>query len=1352
MKIVPSTFILLLIVISTPAQTLEFEHLSTRQGLSHSTVYAIAQDHRGFMWIGTREGLNRYDSYDVKTYYTETGLPSNEIHALLSIQDQLYVGTTRGLSKYQAAQDLFVPIDSGESDTGTINEIYESQDGTVFVCSNRGLFRLENGRELQPTLHRQGARSICSFKTNVYWLVLNNQVVLINHLGERIKVYDPVLPDALAGGERNHSMHKIIKDSQGQIWLTTNKGLFTYRAERDQFEYVSLDYRENLIEANMIRTIAEDENHRLWLGTELGLFIYDPERGTTRHYTQSFTQPHSLSDKAIYAIAISREQIAWIGTYFGGINYVKPQKKGFFKLLPSERGRSISGKAVSQMIQDEGGRLWIGTEDGGVTVYDKDQQQYQYLQANPGSTDQLSCNNVHALHQDKRGYVWIGTFLGGLNRYDPQTGQVRIYQKDPTDSQSISNNYVYSIHQDKRGQLWIGCQAGLNIYDYQRDHFTRFRPEVFQNVFVYDILEDRSGAIWFCTRWSGIYRFRPETGALDYFSRAQVAEHGLNCNQIISAFEDSRGYIWFGSLTGGLIRWDPASEIFSAIRQADGLPNDNVYGILEDDQGFLWLTTNKGLSRYEPEAGRFLHFSTADGLSDNQFNFKSFYRDKAGWLYFGTVNGLNYFHPDSTQWNTSASQVYFTKFKLFNKDVPVQPKGTLRQHIDQTDRLVLKYSENVITFEYVGINYFSSGNNHYEYYLEGFESDWNEVANKRTATYTNLSPGDYVFRLRSAGSRAREASSERHLQLTVLPPFWRSKPAFFLYALLAVILIFLYSRFVRFLHRQKLAVQMERLEKEKIREINQHKLNFFTFISHEFKNPLTLIIASVEKFFRSQAPATTRSQELLAIQRNAHRLQHLVQQLMEFRKIESNHASLELRQGDLILFLKDTFDAFQPLFERKTITPQFRSNFAEYHCYFDADKLEMIVTNLLSNAIKHTENPGTVSCWIEIHPDRHHEASSRLVLYISDTGSGIRAADRDKVFTTFYQSDERDLPGPSGSGIGLALVKSLVQYLDGRLELTSRPELGTAVKIELPLYHKPFREEAAGTVDGNKSLVLPTGTLPEGEDSELKEKDGQLPKELCLLLVEDDRELLKFLHKHFSRNYRVVLARNGQEALEKIGKALPDLIVSDAKMPNMDGIALCREIRANPQTNHIPFLLLTAKTNETSKLEGLKVGANAYLTKPFNLKELELLIFNSLSSRRHLQRRFSHLHQSEPQPLPPNNQEREFLHQLTKLVEAKYSDPNFTIAALAQMLGISRSMLHLKMKKIVGLSASAFIRDKRMEQAVRLLDKGHSITEVAYKVGYNDPNYFSKVFKKHFKVLPSAYGATLEMEIPEDTQ
>lgn len=1346
MKLFSLPILLCFLVSNIPAQQLSFKKLTTRQGLSHSTVYAITQDEQGFLWIGTRDGLNRYDSYEIRNYYVnseKTNFPSNQINALMANGKQLYVGTSNGLSRYLSAKDTFERI-AQETVQGSVNQIYRAQDGTIYVCSSRGLYRLRNETEAEPLIPNGPVNSICNYKTNVFWLALNDRVLLINHLGELIKTYQPEHPASYPIQEdRRHTMHRLFRDSEGTIWLITNKGLFRYEQETDRFRFVSLQHEENWIEANVVRDIAEDQDGRLWLGTELGLFIYDKLSGKIEHYNQSFTNLHALSDKSIYAVYISRENIAWMGTYFGGVNYVKPQSGGFNKMVPAENGRSISGKAISQLTQTTDGKLWIGTEDGGISIYDKDQQTFDYLRT--GSRPELSCNNVHAILDDERGNVWIGTFLGGLNRYEKADDRIRVYKNNADNPYSLSNNYVYSILKTTGGDLLAGTMNGVNRYDYQRDRFDRFHPEALANRFIYDMLEDRRGDLWFCTRSQGIFRYRVQEDTMIHYQVEGREAHGLSSNQIISVFEDSRGALWFGSLNGGLLHWDPEEEQFSAVTVREGLPDNNVYGVLEDERGHLWLSSNKGLSKYEPEQGEITHFTTAQGLSENQFNFKSFFADPEGWLYFGTVNGLNYFHPDSTAWNTPEPRLYFNSFKLFNREVPIAEDGILSRHIDLTDTLTLRHRDNVLTFEFVAVNYFSEGHNEYAYYLEGFEDDWNEVGNKRTATYTNLSPGSYIFHLRTKSQSGKEAGPERQIYLNVLPPFWQSNWAIGLYGLILLGVIVGYSRFVRFLHQQKLAVQVERVEKEKIREINQHKLNFFTFISHEFKTPLTLIIASIEKFFQPKG-RPPQPEELLSIKRNADRLHHLIHQLMEFRKVETNHASLDLRQGDIVVFLRDTFMAFSPLFKHKAIQYTFDSSHPEYYCFFDPDKLEMIVSNLISNAAKNTPERGVVNMEVGIRRSASTDASYTLQIQISDSGNGILETDTQQIFSPFYRTEDSKKEGSMNSGIGLALVRSLIDYLNGQLTLSSQPGKGTVVHIELPLQHKPLPEiPESGKVTGNKSYSVHPGLFAELSPVELPGESTPVPDRQTLLIVEDNRELLKFLSKHFAQQYKVQLAKNGLEAMEKIEKTIPDLIISDAKMPGMDGISLCEKIKNNPQTSHIPFLLLTARTNDRNKMQGLKVGANAYLTKPFNLQELDLLVFNTLRSGMQLQQRFGNLEPKEYQPLPPNNQDREFLHQVTKLVETHYADPGFTISGLAQMLGISRSLLHLKMKKIAKLSASEFIKKFRMEKAEVLLKQGLSISDVAYKVGFNDPNYFSKVFKKEFEMLPSTY---IEMNVP----
>tara|TARA_R110002049_G_scaffold301166_1_gene493053 strand:+ start:15715 stop:19731 length:4017 start_codon:yes stop_codon:yes gene_type:complete len=1314
------------------AQSFEFKKLTTREGLSHSSVYGITEDERGFMWFATREGLNSFDSYKIRSYYSPTnGLTDNTINCILSTETGLYIGTQKGLDRYIPEKDKFESLKKGDPITGQILNLYESMSHVVYISTTNGLYKLDKNDNITLVLKDILIRNVCNYKKNVLWVALNNRILLINDSGDIIKEYDLSSSLPNIGNTHFQPINKLFKDSDGVVWVGSSSGLFYFDVEQDKFKIVPINNITG-IEGSIVRDIAEDQSKNLWLGTENGVIVYNKNTHTSFKINQSFNNDkNQLSDKAVYSIYISDENIVWIGTYFGGVNYAKLEQTGFLHLAAKANGNYLRGKAVSQIIEDDQNVLWVSTEDGGITKIDKRTKHFSFINI---ANSKLSSNNIHSIHQDNKGYTWIGTFLGGLNRLDTEKGTIKVYKNDFTDETSISNNYVYAIKQDKRDTLWVGTQYGLNIYNYEKDSFEVFRPEIFKNKFIYDILEDKAGNIWICTRHSGIYKYVTATNKIIHFSSSNKKENGLNSNQIISASEDSKGNIWFGSLNGGLIKWEAENKKFKSYTIEDGLPNNNVYGAIEDNDGYIWITSNKGLSKLDTVSEKIMNFSVSNGLPTNQFNFKSLYKDSEGQLYFGTINGLVYFYPNVISQNVEKANIHFTGFKLFNEDVKINDKKSiLRNHIDFTDSVELKYEQNVITIEFSGINFKTNGNNEYAYYLEGFQNDWNNVGNTTSATYTNLSPGNYTFHAKMLNFNGDGGS--RQLHLTILPPFWLSNWAFLLYALLLFSSIFAYSRFIKFIHNQKLAVTIEKVEKEKIKEVNRHKLNFFTFISHELKTPLTLILVSIENYFQ-QRLSSNPPEELISVKQNARKLHHLILQLMEFRKMETDHAKLELRKGDVILFLKDTFNAFVPLFEHKHIEHHFKHNFSEYTCYFDPEKLEMIFTNIISNAIKYTTNNGKINVVAKIADKLDAKHRALLTITVTDTGKGMTDEEISKVFTPFYTTETQDIQ-TDGSGLGLALVKSLVTFLEGSIEIKN--ENGSTVIVQIPLTLKNKSNEKIETINGNRFIEVKPDLLLNDMPYSHSDQLQDMPQEMSILIVEDNKELILFLSKYFSKNFKIIRAKDGVEALQKLERYHPDLIISDVKMPNMNGIVLCKKVKSNKATAHIPFILLTARTEETQKIEGLSVGANAYVAKPFNLKELDLLIKNLLESNKHLKSRFSNISFSEQQNLPSNNREIEFIKKITTLVDSHYQDPNFNIQDLAEKVSISRSLLHIKMKKTMHTNASDFIKKVRMAKAVELMKQGMLISEVAYKVGYNDPNYFSRVFKKEFDISPSSY-------------
>ncbi|MGS2760885.1 two-component regulator propeller domain-containing protein [Sinomicrobium sp. M5D2P9] len=1312
-------------------QEIEFEKLSAKDGLTHSTVYDITQDDTGIMWFGTREGLNSYNGSKITTYYhdpeNDNSINSNQVNAVENLESGLYIGTNSGLDKFEPETHFFKHILKGN--TGAVNTIFESGDSTVFVGTANGLFTIDGEETVHHYLKGRPVKAIAEYKTNVFWAALNKRILLINNFGEIIKKYR--IPDSPDTSDGNiFTINTLFKDKQGAVWVGTSRGLFYFDKASDSFQHIAID-NSNKLEAEVIRSIDQGTGNNLWLGTESGIFVYDKETGAlVNYYTQSFSeQPDTLSDKSVYSIFISKEQIVWIGTYFGGVNYTNPKSGGVVKYFPSDYKNSIGGKAVSQIVEMENNEVWIGTEDGGISILDKSSERFRFLNTGDG----LSSNNVHSLEEDSRGNIWIGTFLGGLNRYEKNTGKISVFKFDKKDKNSLSNNCVYAIREDHSGRLWVGTQFGLNIYDRDSKKFSLYKAEVLGNKFVYDILEDSENNLWFCTRRSGIYLLNSKTGKL---TRPEVVSGtgSRKRGQIVSAYEDSKGNIWFGSLNQGIILHRKNGENLEFFEQNKNLPNSNTYGILEDDFGKIWISTNKGLSVYDPENNSLEHLGIEDGLSTNQFNFKSAFKDKRGMLYFGSVYGLNVIDPDEFNESPGTPDLEFNGFQLFNREVPVTEKGVLKKHINYQDKITLNHRQDVISIAYGAINYLNEGAVKYAYKLDGFDDGWNEVGTKTTATYTNLSPGDYTFRVRTL---PLSLNNERNIALTVLPPFWKTDIAYFIYVLIILLMVYAYWRFVRFIHDQKLALQMERFEKEKNNELNLHKLNFFTFISHEFKTPLTLIMASVEKFFREKVNRSAPPEELLSIKKNADKLNQLIHQLLEFRKIETEHAKLELKKGDIVLFLKDTFEAFSPLFETKGIEHDFCSDIPEYTCYFDPSKVEMITTNLVSNALKNTPEGGTIRLGMRISNFLDEKKRSRIFLEFTDTGKGMSAGVIAKVTEPFYKQDGQG--GNSNSGLGLALVKSLADFLEGKLDIRSEQGKGTTINVDFPLILKIKSEKELQKINGNKSLNvmndLIIGSIEAEEFTGLQKKNN-----LKILIAEDNVELMKFLQRHFAGRFQVITARDGEQALEKMEHTHPDIIISDVKMPRLSGIQFCRKVKSDPDTRHIPFLLLTARNNDNFRIDALASGANVYLTKPFNLKELDLLVTNLLETNKNLEKRFSGINTPDPEHIPANNHEREFLRKISFLVEQHHSNSGFGVESLANEAGISRSLLHIKMKKITGLSALDYIKRIRMKKATRLIREGKNISEVAYRVGYSDPNYFSRAFKKEFNITPTQFA------------
>ncbi len=1354
MNLTKATFILFVVLITSltlKAQERRFHHFTTTEGLSYNTVYDIAQDRDGFLWIATAEGLNRYDSYGFRPYYSDTtsaSLPSNDVTALLaSRQGKLFVGTSKGLCLFNPELGQFKPIFYEDKPLGIIRDLFESRKGLILVCSTTGVYRLGETGDVQSRLPLENDMlQVQEDTAGTLWTFKRQRLFHFDEQGNILDVFyvRPAIGPPLF---LPSPISTIKADARGQIWVGTFQyGPMILDIRKKVFNPIPLTTPVTTPHPIFfVRTIAEDQEGKYWFGTENGLFIYDREAKTFEHYSQSFDPTlFPINDNAIYKIFRSRENMMWLGTYFGGLNVTEPLKTGFKKILPGTKPNELKGKALSQIMKGPDGKLWIATEDAGIAIWDQQKRTFTYVLRNPIQQRSRTTSNVHSLTIDQNGIVWCGNFFGGINRIDPATLKITNYSRVNGDPASLVNNFVFSLYTDPDDRLWVGTMDGVDCFDKKKERFFRFKPESLRGKFIYDIFQDPQNNYWFCTYNDGLFCYDKEHDKLVCYQKDST--ENLPANSFISHHIDSKGNLWFGSRGGGLVFFDRQSRKFRTYDMDDGLPNNVIYGILEDDQHNLWLSSNKGISKFNPETGDIRNFTVEHGLVGTQFNFRSYFKDTDGTMYFGAVNGLTYFHPDQVKSYASEPKVHFTNFRLFNKPVNPGKKSVLQKNIDLTEQITLKYNQNVISFDFIALDYLSGGKNNFYYYMEGFETSWQQAGHQQSATYTNLSAGDYVFHVKATNLYDHPNPNERIVRIRVLPPLWKTSWAYLIYFLLISGVVLLLYRFNEIRHKEKMVLKIEKIEKEKLQELHQHKMNFFTYISHEFKTPLTIILASLDSFFSGDHLPSAFTGQIITIKRNVLRLQFLINQLMDFRKIETDHATINLQQGDVVNFLRELFNAFSTLFKRKELEYVFIAGQESLTIPFDPDKVEKIVSNLLSNAFKYTPEHGVIT--LKVESVREND-ESWLTITISDTGPGMTEEQLTKVFNLFYKIDQ-DQNDYQGSGVGLTLTQSLVRFLNGKITVESQPGEGTSFTVRLPY------EESALPVTPAPIPLSNTVLNDLLEQSALRGEDRMAGNEKSafeILFVEDNKDLLKFLSDHFKRKYRVTQAANGLEALQSIVKSIPDLIITDLMMPQMDGISLCKQLKTGFDYCHIPIIMLTAKTDMETRLDSLEVGADIYMPKPFLLSELELHIRNILASKANLKKHFIRFGNLDVEQ-PIRNKDQQFIGKATAIILRHLDNADFGVTMLTKELGVGRTLLHTKLKQILDLSATEFINTIRIREAQKIILEKPELTmsEVAWEVGFNDPNYFSRTFKKIINVSPTDFRAGSCREQTQDSR
>ena len=1309
-----------------------FEKITNDKGLTHNTVFDICQDDKGFMWFATDGGLNRFDGQNIKQYFSQNdsrSLPSNSVSGLVFTTDNhLFIGTSNGLAEYNPQTDDFVQISCENKSLGEIITLQQGKKDEILIATdNRGSYiynyKQKKFRHISSLKERMYGMAVD--KEGLYWAFSRFTLYRFNSNGNIVSEYH-VSPSLF-----NTAISCIKSDSKGNLWVGTfEKGLYIYDFGKHSFN----SYQPSAnIEMYYVRSIEQGQNeHEYWVGTEKGLYIINTANGSIQHYTQSFDENQkSISDNAVYKIFRNRQNVFFVGTYFGGVNIAKTKHIGFTAIYPDDKPGFLHGKALSSMAKAPDGNIWIATEDAGIAIYNKANQTFSHIVANEKNEACIPTNNVHTLLMDGN-TCWAGHFMGGLSKIDIKTGRVKRFMRDNNNPFSLNNNFVFSLHFLSRDSILVGTIAGIELLNKKTEQFSRFREDELNDCFAYDIFTAADGKIWICTYNKGIFVLdKTKRGLMLHFQAGDKS--GLPSNSIISHYVDSKKNVWIGTRGSGLCRFDNKTQKFIPCNNKKMRLNNVIYGILEDDNGMLWISSNKGISRLNFSDSTSTHFNFNHGISGNQYNYKSYFRDNNGVMYFGSVTGLTKFHPAMIFTPTEKPTVYFTNLKIFNELVLPNSGNVLEKQIDFSDKINLRHNQNSFTLEFSSVNY-SDGDIAYQYFLEGFDESWSPLSEKMQANYTNISPGRYTFHIRANNRISSLTGPERSIEIVISPPFWASWGAYLFYIIIISVIIYMVYRNHQNRQKEKVALAIEKIEKENLNLLHQHKMNFFTYISHEFKTPLSIIIASVEMLFQpgSKDPReTTEIQQ--SIRRSATRLLFLVNQLMEFRKIETDHAVLNISKGNVIDFVNQILAVYRPLLNKKEIDLNVKMNYTENEIHFDFDKLEKILTNLLTNAVKYTPQHGKI--WFSVDLK-----SESIELSVKDSGKGLTDLQKEKIFEVFY-SDGFSNDIVESSGIGLALTAGLVKLLKGDISVESELQKGCKFIVKLPLeassHNAPAYEQKISANDIHDIIYI-----PEKSSEEPTEKNTE-NKEFKVVIAEDNKDLLSLLHKNFRERYKVKCFENGKDAWDYIIEKTPDVVITDIMMPLMSGTELCQKIKSDINLCHIPVVMLTAKTTHEAKLEGLQMGADAYVPKPFSMEELDIQISNILSARKILKTKLMDLARFEGLSVPSTNQEQAFIEKVLSIIQDNIDKNELDVQYMADKLNISRSNLHTKIKALMNMNTSEFINTVRINKAKELMTQSkYTLSEIAYKVGYNDAAYFTRIFKKTTGKTPGEFRKT----------
>jgi signal transduction histidine kinase/ligand-binding sensor domain-containing protein/AraC-like DNA-binding protein len=1344
--------------------SITFDHVAIEDGLSQSTVFAITQDAQGFMWFGTRDGLNRFDGRRVKVFRNDPADPStisdNTIYCLMTdSKGRVWVGTRHGLNLYNEKNDNFIrDFSFNRAEISSATCLFEDRSKNIWIGTRGGLKLLLEGDTAKvvyfnhdpskpSSLMDDNVRSVYQDHEGTIWIGTSLGLSKLIYRSPTDYAFTSFSISGAANGEpQTNWVNTIIGQADGYLLVGTEKnGLLLFDIAKSAF--IPTIERRHDVESRTVRCITKDGHNNFWVGTIGGIYILNQQFELIKKLNNIPDNDATISDNSVRAIYFDKAGSCWAGAFRGGVNFYNPTSNHFGEIKFGPEFPDLKFKVAGALTVDKQQNIWIGTEGNGLYYVDRFHKVIKHFGRESSNKNSLSHNNVKCLLLEEGKGIWIGT-LKGLNYYNFQQNKFTQYLSNPKDPNSLPDDIIYDITRDSHGDLWIATfRGGLVKFSPPSGRFYKmFAPQSLDSL-VYDsegitrLYTDSNKSLWIGTLGGVNKKGIDETTFTQYTPNATDTV-SIKGDYVLSLFEDSDRRLWIGTRGSGLNLLRKDGKTFQNFTVEDGLPGNSVYGILEDNKGYLWLSTDNGLSRLDKKNKVFKNFNEIDGLICKEFNFNSFAKDHLGYLYFGGYNGIVYFHPDSIRENKLPPALRFTELKLFNKAIkPISGSDAiLKQSLTATKELEFKHDQNVFSIEFAVLNYVKASKNQFAYKLDGFETQWN-IVKEPIATYMNLGPGEYKLLAKGSNNDGVWNDEPLALTITVLPPPWKTWWAYTFYVSLVLTLLYIWYRFKVKQVQLEHAFQIEHLEKQKQDELHHAKLNFFTNIAHEIRTPLTLMIGPVDHIYDRLRQNDGLKKDIGMVKTNTDRLMRLLNQLLDFQKHETGNVSLKVRRNNFVDFIKEIILPFEDFAEARNITLHAIFPEQPVPLWFDHDELSKVFNNLLTNAFKFT--PGGGQVWIRIHQEFEDGSDDHYTVKITleDNGLGIPDHQLEKIFHRFYQAENTGIH-ETGFGIGLSLAKGIIELHHGQIsvescEATSDQHGYTRFYITLPGGNSHFDREQIYEESAPPAEI---DSIEGPSENALAGNNGQHDQYL-ILVVEDNDDIREYVSNILTQNhYAVISCCNGQEGIQAATEKLPDLILSDVMMGSVNGLDLLTHVKGDVRTSHIPVILLTARVAVNHQVEGLVTGADDYITKPFNVQLLLAKINNHLKIRERLKEKYCRMVTLQPQAEEIEGPDDKFLKHLMEILDKNLLDAEFNVTKLSREIGMSRPVLFRKTKMLTGLSVIDLIRSVRLKKAEMLLkQKKLSISEVAFAVGFNDPKYFSKSFKEQYGKSPSQF-------------